>query len=131
MLSADAKGKEDMRLLVEAGRLDLLVGGGMQPHPAKRALSSVTAAGLACLLPCNHKEVKKVQCKSEVQGGWVEDMELAYNEDSLEEGEIVEVESEKEEGQREVCSRGAANDSRSNVLQDKSRQRPGTKEKTA
>ncbi|KAJ1118588.1 hypothetical protein NDU88_006779 [Pleurodeles waltl] len=49
MSSVEAKVREAMRLLAEAGCLDVLVGGGMQPCPVMRAASGVVAAVIAYL----------------------------------------------------------------------------------
>ncbi|KAJ1193932.1 hypothetical protein NDU88_003227 [Pleurodeles waltl] len=59
--------------------------------------------------------------REEAQASGIEDMELDYTEDNPEEGEIVEEESDKEEGQGEVWERkGAANVVCSSILQEKS-----------
>ncbi|KAJ1193920.1 hypothetical protein NDU88_003215 [Pleurodeles waltl] len=59
--------------------------------------------------------------REEAQGSGIEDIKLDYTEDNPEEGEIVEEEGDKEEGQGEVWERkGAANVVCSSILQDKS-----------
>ncbi|KAJ1120144.1 hypothetical protein NDU88_008319 [Pleurodeles waltl] len=61
MESADKRFKEALRLLIEAGCLDLLVGGGVQSRTAWCASSRAEAAVFACSLPRTRKEVQEVQ----------------------------------------------------------------------
>ncbi|KAJ1106718.1 hypothetical protein NDU88_004118 [Pleurodeles waltl] len=50
------------------------------------------------------------------QVSWVEGMDLNYNEDSPEAGELVEVDSAMDDDRRDVWEQGVPNGSRSNIL---------------